>query len=134
MQSRQQVVWRRVGLLFQAGNTACQALIGHRFEQIVGGGLFKSLNRVVVKSGDEDNATARGSRTRCFQPALTRHTNVEKREIGFDLGKCRGRSDAIVHDGDDFQFGPQARQATLQVVGQMLFVFGNDGFHGGTLK
>lgn len=119
-------IGRRRAAALQLGDAAQQALVRHRFEQVVDRRLVECLDRIFVMGRHEHDMHVRDEAGH-FQPVDAGHPDVEKREIGalrIELGQ---RVDAVARQPDDVELGPEPAQAGGEFRGQIGFVVGDQG-------
>ena len=59
------------------------------------------------------------------EAVLDRHANIEKRDVGLELGGKRLCLCAVLGFGDDDELGPRLRQPHLELFAQQRLVLGD---------
>lgn len=101
-------------LLAQTAEGFLQPRLFYRFQKIIKGMLLKGLNRVFVKSGQKNNIRTmlRVKHTDHFQPADTRHLNIQKQHVRMQSMHRANRFNGVGALAYDRSYQPAGRSAS----------------------
>jgi hypothetical protein len=118
---------------------AGKARLRHRLEDVIRRRQLESLRRELVKRGDEHNRRrgvphALGHLRRRFEPAHSRHLDVEEGELRLQPLRGLHRLQPVRHHRNDLELRPSLCQCRFKAQRKERLVVGEDRLHLGMLS